>query len=61
MKVKDFIQALKNYDENLEVNLLKGSNYDPVAFWDSHEWFLCEKKYTESRRDESFLAILIDE
>jgi hypothetical protein len=61
MKIKEIISALKNYDENLEVNFLKGTTHQAIAVWDCHEWFLYEKRYQEERRNEQYLAILIDD
>jgi hypothetical protein len=61
MNVRQFKEALDQYDDDLEVDFLKGDSLKPLGVWDSHEWFVYEKKYLESRRNQKILAILIDD
>lgn len=61
MKISQIKNYLDNFPDDLEVKFVKYPSQKPIGFWDTHEWYVCEKKYVNGPEDERFLAIMLED
>ncbi len=61
MTKAELIEAIAPYPDDINISFVKYPSLKPIAFWDAHEWFVCEKKYVKGPPDQKFLAIMVED
>lgn len=62
MKIGEIKEFLANFPDDLDIKFIKFPSHKPLAFWHTHEWYVCEQKYRlDGPKDEKFLAILVED